>query len=226
MRGDKALVIGVAAAVFLVFAGVAVLIATNVVTRVALVGAGALMGAGSWMLLTSLNMPRHVAAIDLDALVGADATLKEAAAAVNGMLARIEDACAADEPRGIASEAAGLRVLVSSMAELVSLPEFSTAGSGEDRALVLSLASSWLPGAWDQLVTNVRYLEFGGRASTRARQNVLALEGQCEDVAGALDRIRTSIVDGASGQIESGSDYLRQRLGHRPSELSLDNPER
>ena len=61
----------------------------------------------------------------------------------------------------------------------------------------------------------------GGRASSRARRNVAALDEQCASVAGALDRIRTNIVDGASTKIETGSDYLRQRLGHRPPELSL-----
>ena len=169
-------------------------------------------------------MPKHVAAIDLDALVGADPTLKESAQAVNDMAARIEAACEADEPRGISAEAERLRAVVGSMAELVELPEFTTAGAEEDRHLVLSLATSWLPGAWEQLVTNVRYLGFGGRASNRARRNVTALDEQCADVAGALDRMRTGIVEGASTQIETGSDYLRQRLGHRPSELSLGEP--
>lgn len=224
MRGDKALVTGVAAVVFAVFAGAAVLLSSGIVAQVALLVAGAAMSAGSWLLLTSINMPSHVAAIDLEALVGADPALKESAEAVNDMAARIEGACAADEPRGIAAEAAPLRELVASMVELVGLPEFTAAGSEEDRRLVLSLATSWLPGAWDQLVTNVRYLGFGGRASSRARRNVSALDSQCADVAGALDLVRTRIVEGASTQIETGADYLRQRLGHRPNELSLDQP--
>ena len=224
MQGDKALVTGVAVTVFVVFAASAVLLASSLVAQLALVVAGAAMSAGSWMLLISLNMPKHVAAIDLDALVGADPTLKESAQAVNDMAARIEAACEADEPRGISAEAERLRAVVGSMAELVELPEFTTAGAEEDRHLVLSLASSWLPGPWEQLVTNVRYLGFGGRASNRARRNVTALDEQCADVAGALDRMRTGIVEGASTQIETGSDYLRQRLGHRPSELSLGEP--
>ena len=224
MQGDKALVTGVAVTVFVVFVASAVLLASTLVAQLALVVAGAAMSAGSWMLLTSLNMPKHVAAIDLDALVGADPTLKESAQAVNDMAARIEAACEADEPRGISAEAERLRTVVGSMAELVELPEFTTAGAEEDRHLVLSLATSWLPGAWEQLVTNVRYLGFGGRASNRARRNVTALDEQCADVSGALDRMRTGIVEGASTQIETGSDYLRQRLGHRPSELSLGEP--
>ena len=224
MQGDKALVTGVAVTVFVVFAASAVLLASTLVAQLALVVAGAAMSAGSWMLLTSLNMPKHVAAIDLDALVGADPTLKESAQAVNDMAARIEAACEADEPPGISAEAERLRAVVGSMAELVELPEFTTAGAEEDRHLVLSLATSWLPGAWDQLVTNVRYLGFGGRASNRARRNVTALDEQCADVSGALDRMRAGIVEGASAQIETGSDYLRQRLGHRPSELSLGEP--
>lgn len=221
MGGDRALVAGIAAAVFVVFAVAAVLLATGVVAQVALVVVGSLMSAGSWMLLASLNMPHHVAAIDLDALAGADPTLKESAEAVSGMASRIDEARAGDSPHGIAAESERLRAVVASMAELVELPEFASAGAEEDRHLVLSLATTWLPGAWDQLVTNVRYLGFGGRASSRARQNVTALDGQCANVAGALDRIRTNIVDGASAQIETGSDYLRQRLGHRPSELDL-----
>lgn len=221
MQGDKGLVLGISGAVFVVFCGAAVVLAVGVVTQAALVAAGALMATGSWLLLTSLNMPRHVAAIDLDALAGADPTLKESAEAVSGMASRIDEACAGDSPRGIAAESERLRAVVASMVELVELPEFASAGAEEDRHLVLSLATTWLPGAWDQLVTNVRYLGFGGRASSRARQNVTALDGQCANVAGALDRIRTNIVDGASAQIETGSDYLRQRLGHRPSELDL-----
>ena len=224
MRGDRALVTGIAAAVFVVFAASAVLLASSLVAQVALVVAGAAMSAGSWMLLTSLNMPSHVSAIDLEAIEGADPALKESAEAVNDVAARIEGACAADEPRGIAVEAERLRAVVGSMAELVELPEFTTAGAEEDRRLVLSLATSWLPGAWDQLLTNVRYLGFGGRASARARSNVSALDGQCADVAGALDLVRARIVEGASTQIETGSDYLRQRLGRRPSELSLEEP--
>ena len=221
MQGDKGLVLGISGAVFVVFCGAAAFLAAGVAARAALVAAGALMSTGSWLLLTSLNMPRHVAAIDLDALAGADPTLKESAEAVSGMAGRIDEACAGDSPHGIASESERLRAVVASMVELVELPEFASAGAEEDRHLVLSLATTWLPGAWDQLVTNVRYLGFGGRASSRARQNVTALDGQCANVAGALDRIRTSIVDGASAQIETGSDYLRQRLGHRPSELDL-----
>ena len=221
MQGDKGLVLGISGAVFVVFCGSAALLAAGVVAQVALVAAGVLMSAGSWLLLTSINMPRHVAAIDLDALAGADPTLKESAEAVSGMASRIDEACAGDSPRGIAAESERLRAVVASMVELVELPEFASAGAEEDRHLVLSLATTWLPGAWDQLVTNVRYLGFGGRASSRARQNVTALDGQCANVAGALDRIRTNIVDGASAQIETGSDYLRQRLGHRPSELDL-----
>ena len=220
MPGERGLVLGMSAMVFVVFC-VSALLASGLAAQVALVVVGALMSAGSWLLLTSLNMPRHVAAIDLDALVGADPTLKESAEAVSVMAGRIDEACAADSPRGIAAESERLRALVSSMAELVDLPEFATAGAEEDRHLVLSLATTWLPGAWDQLVTNVRYLGFGGRASSRARRNVTALDEQCAHVAGALDRIRTNIVDGASAQIETGSDYLRQRLGHRPSELDL-----
>ena len=220
MPGERGLVLGMSATVFVVFC-VSALLASGLAAQVALVVVGALMSAGSWLLLTSLNMPRHVAAIDLDALVGADPTLKESAEAVSGMASRIDEACAGDSPRGIAAESERLRAVVASMVELVELPEFASAGAEEDRHLVLSLATTWLPGAWDQLVTNVRYLGFGGRASSRARQNVTALDGQCANVAGALDRIRTNIVDGASAQIETGSDYLRQRLGHRPSELDL-----
>ena len=220
MPGERGLVLGMSATVFVVFC-VSALLASGLAAQVALVVVGALMSAGSWLLLTSLNMPRHVAAIDLDALVGADPTLKESAEAVSGMAGRIDEACAADSPRGIAAESERLRAVVASMVELVELPEFASAGAEEDRHLVLSLATTWLPGAWDQLVTNVRYLGFGGRASSRARQNVTALDGQCANVAGALDRIRTNIVDGASAQIETGSDYLRQRLGHHPSELDL-----
>lgn len=223
MPGERGLVLGMSATVFVVFC-VSALLASGLAAQVALVVVGALMSAGSWLLLTSLNMPRHVAAIDLDALVGADPTLKESAEAVGGMAGRIDEACAADSPRGIAAESERLRALVSSMAELVDLPEFATAGAEEDRHLVLSLATTWLPGAWDQLVTNVRYLGFGGRASSRARRNVTALDEQCAHVAGALDRIRTNIVDGASAKIETGSDYLRQRLGHRSPELSLGEP--
>ena len=223
MPGERGLVLGMSATVFVVFC-VSALLASGLAAQVALVVVGALMSAGSWLLLTSLNMPRHVAAIDLDALVGADPTLKESAEAVCGMAGRIDEACAADSPRGIAAESERLRALVSSMAELVDLPEFATAGAEEDRHLVLSLATTWLPGAWDQLVTNVRYLGFGGRASSRARRNVTALDEQCAHVAGALDRIRTNIVDGASAKIETGSDYLRQRLGHRSPELSLGEP--
>ena len=223
MPGERGLVLGMSAAVFVVFC-VSALLASGLAAQVALVVVGALMSAGSWLLLTSLNMPGHVAAIDLDALVGADPTLKESAEAVSGMAGRIDEACAADSPRGIAAESERLRALVSSMAELVELPEFATAGAEEDRHLVLSLATTWLPGAWDQLVTNVRYLGFGGRASSRARRNVTALDEQCAHVAGALDRIRTNIVDGASAKIETGSDYLRQRLGHRSPELSLGEP--
>lgn len=223
MPGERGLVLGMSATVFVVFC-VSALLASGLAAQVALVVVGALMSAGSWLLLTSLNMPRHVAAIDLDALVGADPTLKESAEAVSGMVGRIDEACAADSPRGIAAESERLRALVSSMAELVDLPEFATAGAEEDRHLVLSLATTWLPGAWDQLVTNVRYLGFGGRASSRARRNVTALDEQCAHVAGALDRIRTNIVDGASAKIETGSDYLRQRLGHRSPELSLGEP--
>ena len=221
MQGDKGLVLGISGAVFVVFCGASAFLAAGVAARAALVAAGALMSTGSWLLLTSLNMPRHVAAIDLDALAGADPTLKESAEAVSGMAGRIDEACAGDSPHGIASESERLRAVVASMVELVELPEFASAGAEEDRHLVLSLATTWLPGAWDQLVTNVRYLGFGGRASSRARQNVTALDGQCANVAGALDRIRTNIVDGASAQIETGSDYLRQRLGHHPSELDL-----
>ena len=221
MRGERVMVVGVSAAVFAVFCGAAVLLATGVATQVGLVVVGALMSAGSWMLLTSLNMPGHVAAIDLEALVGADPALKESAAAVNEMAASIEGACAADEPRGIAAEAEPLRALVASMVELVGLPELTSAGAEEDRRLVLSLATTWLPGAWEQLVTNVRYLGFGGRASLRARRNVSALDAQCADVAGALDLVRTRIVEGASTQIETGADYLRQRLGSRPRELDV-----
>lgn len=220
MRGERVMAIGVSVAVLAVFCGAALLVA-GVAARVGLVAAGALMSAGSWLLLTSLNMPSHVAAIDLEALVGADPALKESAEAVNEMASRIEGACAADEPRGIAAEAEPLRALVASMVELVSLPELASAGAEEDRRLVLSLATTWLPGAWEQLVTNVRYLGFGGRASSRARRNVTALDGQCADVAGALDLVRARIVEGASTQIETGADYLRQRLGHRPSELDV-----
>lgn len=220
MRGERVMAIGVPVAVLAVFCGAALLVA-GVAARVGLIAAGALMSAGSWLLLTSLNMPSHVAAIDLEALVGADPALKESAEAVNEMAARIEGACAADEPRGIAAEAEPLRALVASMVELVGLPEFASAGAEEDRRLVLSLATTWLPGAWEQLVTNVRYLGFGGRASSRARRNVTALDGQCADVAGALDLVRARIVEGASTQIETGADYLRQRLGHRPSELDV-----
>lgn len=201
MQQDKMLVAGLAVAVFVVFALAAALLATDVLVRVALVVAGAAMSAGSWLLLTSLNMPRHVAAIDLEALAGADPTLKESAQAVNDMAGRIDAACEADEPRGIAAESRRLRSVVASMAEIVELPEFASAGADEDRHLVLSLATSWLPGAWEQLVTNVRYLSFGG-----------------------LDRMRTNIVEGASVQVETGSEYLRQRLGRRPSELSLEEP--
>lgn len=222
MRGDRALRAGVSAAVLVVF-GVAALLVTGA-ARVALAVAGALMAGGSWMLLSSLGVPGRVPAIDVDALVGADATLHEAAEAVNGMAARIDEARAADEPAGIAAESNTMRELVASMADLVSLPELSSASAGEDRALVLSLASTWLPSAWEQLETNVRYLGFGGRAGTRARGNVAALEEQCASVAGALDRIRTNVVSDASVRVETGSDYLRQRLGHRPSELSLDDP--
>ncbi|HBO61878.1 MAG TPA: hypothetical protein DD645_04270, partial [Olsenella sp.] len=185
MRGERVMAIGVSVAVLAVFCGAALLVA-GVAARVGLIAAGALMSAGSWLLLTSLNMPSHVAAIDLEALVGADPALKESAEAVNEMAARIEGACAADEPRGIAAEAEPLRALVASMVELVGLPELASAGAEEDRRLVLSLATTWLPGAWEQLVTNVRYLGFGGRASSRARRNVTALDGQCADVAGAL----------------------------------------
>ena len=220
MRGERVMAIGVSVAVLAVFCGTALLVA-GVAARVGLVAAGALMSAGSWLLLTSLNMPSHVAAIDLEALVGADPALKESAEAVNEMASRIEGACAADEPRGIAAEAESLRALVASMVELVGLPELASAGAEEDRRLVLSLATTWLPGAWEQLVTNVRYLGFGGRASSRARRNVTALDGQCADVAGALDLVRARIVEGASTQIETGADYLRQRLGHRPSELDV-----
>ena len=220
MRGERVMAIGVSVAVLAVFCGAALLVA-GVAARVGLVAAGALMSAGSWLLLTSLNMPSHVAAIDLEALVGADPALKESAEAVNEMAARIEGAGAADEPRGIAAEAESLRALVASMVELVGLPELASAGAEEDRRLVLSLATTWLPGAWEQLVTNVRYLGFGGRASSRARRNVTALDGQCADVAGALDLVRARIVEGASTQIETGADYLRQRLGHRPSELDV-----
>ena len=220
MRGERVMAIGVSVAVLAVFCGAALLVA-GVAARVGLIAAGALMSAGSWLLLTSLNMPSHVAAIDLEALVGADPALKESAEAVNEMAARIEGACAADEPRGIAAEAEPLRALVASMVELVGLPELASAGAEEDRRLVLSLATTWLPGAWEQLVTNVRYLGFGGRASSRARRNVTALDGQCTDVAGALDLVRARIVEGASTQIETGADYLRQRLGHRPSELDV-----
>lgn len=221
MAGDRGLVLGMSAAVFVVFC-VAALLASGLVAQVALVAVGALMSAGSWMLLTSLNMPVRVSALDLDALEGADPTLKESAAAVSGMVERIDAACAADSPRGIAAESERLRGVVRSMAELVELPEFVSAGAEEDRHLVLSLATSWLPGAWEQLSTNVRYLGFGGRASSRARRNVTALDGQCEDVSAALDRIRTHMVEGASTQIETGSEFLRQRLGRHPSELSLD----
>lgn len=224
MQQDKMLVAGLAVAVFVVFALAAALLATDVLVRVALVVAGAAMSAGSWLLLASLNMPRHVAAIDLEALAGADPTLKESAQAVNDMAGRIDAACEADEPRGIAAESRRLRSVVASMAEIVELPEFASAGADEDRHLVLSLATSWLPGAWEQLVTNVRYLSFGGRASARARRNVTTLDEQCTDVAGALDRMRTNIVEGASVQVETGSEYLRQRLGRRPSELSLEEP--
>lgn len=220
MRGERVMAIGVSVAVLAVFCGAALLVA-GVAARVGLIAAGALMSAGSWLLLTSLNMPSHVAAIDLEALVGADPALKESAEAVSEMAARIEGACAADEPRGIAAEAEPLRALVASMVELVGLPELASAGAEEDRRLVLSLATTWLPGAWEQLVTNVRYLGFGGRASSRARRNVTALDGQCADVAGALDLVRARIVEGASTQIETGADYLRQRLGHRPSELNV-----
>lgn len=220
MRGERVMAIGVSVAVLAVFCGAALLVA-GVAARVGLIAAGALMSAGSWLLLTSLNMPSHVAAIDLEALVGADPALKESAEAVNEMAARIEGACAADEPRGIAAEAEPLRALVASMVELVGLPELASTGAEEDRRLVLSLATTWLPGAWEQLVTNVRYLGFGGRASSRARRNVTALDGQCADVAGALDLVRARIVEGASTQIETGADYLRQRLGHRPSELNV-----
>ena len=220
MRGERVMAIGVSVAVLAVFCGAALLVA-GIAARVGLIAAGALMSAGSWLLLTSLNMPSHVAAIDLEALVGADPALKESAEAVNEMAARIEGACAADEPRGIAAEAEPLRALVASMVELVGLPELASAGAEEDRRLVLSLATTWLPGAWEQLVTNVRYLGFGGRASSRARRNVTALDGQCADVAGALDLVRARIVEGASTQIETGADYLRQRLGHRPSELNV-----
>ena len=220
MRGERVMAIGVSVAVLVVFCGAALLVA-GVAARVGLIAAGALMAAGSWLLLTSLNMPSHVAAIDLEALVGADPALKESAEAVNEMAACIEGACAADEPRGIAAEAEPLRALVASMVELVGLPELASAGAEEDRRLVLSLATTWLPGAWEQLVTNVRYLGFGGRASSRARRNVTALDGQCADVAGALDLVRARIVEGASTQIETGADYLRQRLGHRPSELNV-----
>lgn len=220
MRGERVMAIGVSVAVLAVFCGAALLVA-GVAARVGLIAAGALMSAGSWLLLTSLNMPSHVAAIDLEALVGADPALKESAEAVNEMAARIEGACAADEPRGIAAEAEPLRALVASMVDLAGLPELASAGAEEDRRLVLSLATTWLPGAWEQLVTNVRYLGFGGRASSRARRNVTALDGQCADVAGALDLVRARIVEGASTQIETGADYLRQRLGHRPSELDV-----
>ena len=220
MRGERVMAIGVSVAVLAVFCGAALLVA-GVAARVGLIAAGALMSAGSWLLLTSLNMPSRVAAIDLEALVGADPALKESAEAVNEMAARIEGACAADEPRGIAAEAEPLRALVASMVELVGLPELASTGAEEDRRLVLSLATTWLPGAWEQLVTNVRYLGFGGRASSRARRNVTALDGQCADVAGALDLVRARIVEGASTQIETGADYLRQRLGHRPSELDV-----
>lgn len=220
MRGERVMAIGVSVAVLAVFCSAALLVA-GVAARVGLIAAGALMSAGSWLLLTSLNMPSHVAAIDLEALVGADPALKESAEAVNEMAARIEGACAADEPRGIAAEAEPLRALVASMVELVGLPELASAGAEEDRRLVLSLATTWLPGAWEQLVTNVRYLGFGGCASSRARRNVTALDGQCADVAGALDLVRARIVEGASTQIETGADYLRQRLGHRPSELDV-----
>ena len=220
MRGERVMAIGVSVAVLAVFCGAALLVA-GVAARVGLIAVGALMSAGSWLLLTSLNMPSHVAAIDLEALVGADPALKESAEAVNEMAARIEGACAADEPRGIAAEAEPLRALVASMVELVGLPELASAGAEEDRRLVLSLATTWLPGAWEQLVTNVRYLGFGGRASSRARGNVTALDGQCADVAGARALVCARIVEGASTQIETGADYLRQRLGHRPSELDV-----
>ena len=225
MLGEKVVVVGVSAAVLAIFCGAAVLLAASPVIQVGLVATGALMSAGSWMLLTSLSMPRHVAAIDLDALVGGDPSLKESAQALNDMAERIDAACAADEPTGIAAESERLRAVVASMAELVGLPEFTEAGAEEDRHLVLSLATAWLPGAWDQLVTNVRYLGFGGRASGRARRNVTALDEQCSDVSGALDRMRAGIVEGSSARIETGSDYLRQRLGRRPSELSLDAPD-
>lgn len=225
MRGDRVFVTFVSVAVLAVFAGAAVLLAPSPAVQVGLVAVGALMSAGSWLLLTSLNMPRRVAAIDLDALEGADPTLREAASAVNDMAARIDAACEGDEPRGIADEARRLRAIVASMAELAGLPEFTSAGAESDRRLVLSLATAWLPGAWEQLVTNVRYLGFGGRASGRARENLAELAAQCDDVAGALDRMRTNIVEGASTQIETGSDYLRQRLGRRAPELSLDAPE-
>ncbi|RDB59710.1 hypothetical protein C1878_15110 [Gordonibacter sp. 28C] len=212
----------VAALVFGVFLFAAFEFARTVPLRILLVAVGAAFSSGTWFLLVSVNTPQAVAAIDVDALSGMDATLKEAAEAVNAVTALMDAARSADDPHGIAAQSGNMRALVGSMASLISLDEFASSRNDADHHLVFSLATSWLPDAWESLTTNVRYLAFNGKAAAKAQGNIREIERQCAVVGGSLDTIRANIVSGTSDRIETGADYLRQRLGSRPKTLSLD----
>lgn len=182
-------------------------------TRLGMPVIGIVFTIGAWFVMTAVNVPVTVGRIDVSALEGVDATTREAAEAINKVLDGYSGAAAKDTPQGIVREASGVMETAHGMSSLISMPEFSQGGADSDRSLVFSLATSWLGDTWEGVLRNTKFLAYGGRAASKARQNLDEIGRQCTAVSDTLDKIRGGLVSDATTDVMSGAEYLRQRLG-------------
>ena len=194
-------------------------LSTSFIVSVVLLIIGVVLAYGVRNLMISASMPDPLPQLDAAALLASDKTLQEAAEALNRVTADMSDAFAADKPRGIQAQAEPLSRLTGSISQLLGLKEFVDGGAGDDKRLLFSLTTSWLPDAWAELKANAGYLSFGGTASQKAFQNIQGVAAQCTTVEQALDRMRASIVDESSEGIETAAEFLKSRTGDGPRSL-------
>lgn len=216
---SKAFMVLVCVLILVVFYAPALLGLVGGAMRFGMPVIGIVFAVGAWLVMAAVNVPVPVGRIDVSALEGLDATTREAAEAINRVLDGCSDAIAGNVPAGIAHEAAGVLDVAHGMSSLIAMPEFSKGGADSNRSLVFSLATSWLGDTWEGVQRNTKFLAYGGRAASKARQNLSEIGRQCNAVSDTLDKIRGGLVSDATTDVMSGAEYLRQRLGDNAGDV-------
>lgn len=202
-----------------------VFISSCTIMTIGIIVMSLLAGGGTFMLMGSMEKPP---APNLSIVMDNTAVVGDAVRNIGTLMEKTQSEIASQERSGKTvysgdNPLKNFRDMLSSMNALMIMPEFLKS-SNDDRTLMCSLSSSFLPDTFDNIMNNTRYLSFSGSARDKAIDNLAEICKQISYVDGSIMKIQESIVNNQSMDVAVGTEYLKARISNDDkSMLTIEN---